>query len=408
MKWIVIGILVLVYLFELLVSLLNHSYRNKPIPKNLSDVYDEDRYQKWLAYSLDNHRFGLIKRGFNLLIMLILLLFGLFARLEVLTNTWTESEILATLYFLGIFETAMVLIGIPFKYYGIFVIEERHGFNKTTKKTFVKDLLIGYMMTIVLGGAIVAGIHALYLTFNEVWTFILMTWGAITFVMLLIFMFLNKLFLRLFNKFTPLPEGSLKTRIEELSSSLGFNIKALSVMDASRRSTKLNAFFTGLGKSKEVVLFDTLIEKMKEDEILAVLAHELGHAVHKDIWRMLLQQIVLLLIYAAGIGLVLQSMDLAVSFGLIGVHFGFALILFMILFEPIEMLLGIPLSALSRRAEYKADAFAKSKTSGDAMISALKVLSREDLVNLNPHPLTVLLYYSHPPMKDRIDSIEKA
>lgn len=408
MKWVVIGILVLVYLFELLVSMLNHRYRSKPIPENLNDIYDQDRYQKWLAYSLDNHRFGQLKRGFSLLVMLSMLLFGFLAWLESMTSSWTENQVLATLFFLGIFETIMILIGIPFKYYGIFVIEERHGFNKTTKKTFVKDLIVGYLLMIILGGGIVSGIYALFLTFNRLWTFIFVTWGAITFVMLIIFMFLNKLFLRLFNKFTPLPEGSLKTRIEELASSLGFNIKALSVMDASRRSTKLNAFFTGLGKSKEVVLFDTLIEKMSEDEIVAVLAHELGHAVHKDVWKVLVQQIVLLLFYAAGIGFVLESADFALSFGLTSVHFGFALILFMILFEPIQLILGIPLSALSRKAEYKADAFAKSKTSGAAMISALKVLSREDLVNLNPHPLSVLLYYSHPPMKERIDSIEKA
>lgn len=408
MKWVVIGILVLVYLFELLVSMLNHRYRSKPIPENLNDIYDQDRYQKWLAYSLDNHRFGQLKRGFSLLVMLSMLLFGFFAWLESMTSSWTENQVLATLFFLGIFETIMILIGIPFKYYGIFVIEERHGFNKTTKKTFVKDQIVGYLLMIILGGGIVSGIYALFLSFNHLWTFIFVTWGAITFVMLIIFMFLNKLFLRLFNKFTPLPEGSLKTRIEELASSLGFNIKALSVMDASRRSTKLNAFFTGLGKSKEVVLFDTLIEKMSEDEIVAVLAHELGHAVHKDVWKVLVQQIVLLLFYAAGIGFVLESADFALSFGLTGVHFGFALILFMILFEPIQLILGIPLSALSRKAEYKADAFAKSKTSGAAMISALKVLSREDLVNLNPHPLTVLLYYSHPPMKERIDAIEKA
>ena len=407
MKWIVVGLLIAVYLFEMIVALLNHRYRTKPIPDNLKDVYDEEGYQKWLAYSLDTHRFNLIKRGFNLVVMVAFLLFGVFARLEEVTNTWTSSPIVSSLYFLGLFQTIIIVLGIPFKYYGLFFIEARHGFNRATHQTFVKDLFMQYVMTMVLGGLIVAGIHAIYLQFEgNLWTFIFATWGMITFVMILIFAYLNKVFLRLFNKFTPLPEGSLRTRIETLASSLGFNIKSLSVMDASRRSTKLNAFFTGIGKSKEVVLFDTLIEKMSEDEILAVLAHELGHAVHKDTWRMLLQQIVVILIYATGIGLVLGSSELATSFGLTGIHFGFALILFMILFEPIEIMLGIPLHALSRRAEYKADAFASSKTSQEAMISALKVLSREDLVNLNPHPIAVLIYYSHPPMKERIHALE--
>ncbi|HCZ24676.1 MAG TPA: peptidase M48 [Acholeplasmataceae bacterium] len=339
--------------------------------------------------------------------MLGFLLFGLFARLEVVTNSWTSNPILSTLYFLGLFQTIMIVLGIPFKYYGMFFVEARHGFNKATRATFTKDLFIQYVMTMVLGGLLVAGIHAVYLQFTDnLWTFILATWGIVTAVMIFIFAFLNKVFLRLFNKFTPLPEGTLRTRIETLATSLGFNIKSLSVMDASKRSTKLNAFFTGIGKMKEVVLFDTLIEKMSEDEIVAVLAHELGHAVNKDTWRMLFQQIIVILLYAAGIGFVLGSSALATSFGLSGTHFGFALILFMILFEPFEILLSIPLSALSRKAEYKADQFAVSHTSKEAMISALKVLSREDLVNLNPHPLAVIIYYSHPPMKERIGAIE--
>lgn len=409
MKWIIIGILFSVYLFEMIVSILNYRYRFKPIPEVLKDVYDEDRYGTWLMYSLENHRFTLIRRGFDLILLVVFLLAGLFARLETVTATWTSSPILATLYFLGVYQTVEFLLAIPFKHYAIFKIEEKYGFNKTTKNTFIKDQFIAYMMTIILGGLIVGGLHALYLQFsNNLWTFVFVSWASITLVMILIFMFLNKLFLRLFNKFTPLPEGTLRSRIEELASSLGFNIKALSVMDASKRSTKLNAFFTGIGKSKEVVLFDTLVEKMSEDEILSVLAHELGHAVHKDTLRVLAQQILIILIYSLGIGLILQSGSLATTFGLSGVHFGFALILFFILFEPIQLLLGIPLAALSRKAEYKADAFAKSKTQGESMISALKVLAKEDLVNLNPHPLTVLLYYSHPPMKDRIEAILKA
>lgn len=408
MKWLVISVMLVVYVFEMIVDQLNHRYRTKPIPDNLKDVYDLDRYQKWLAYALDQRRFSLIRRGFDLVLLVSLLLCAVFSWLEGLTSSWTENPILATLYFLGLFQTFEVIIGIPFKYYNIFKIEERHGFNKTTKKIFVKDLIMGYVLMLVLGGLIIAGLQALYLQFsNHLWSFVLFAWGAITLVMLMIFTFLNKLFLRLFNKFTPLPEGDLRVRIEHLALSSGFNIKALYSMDASRRTTKLNAFFTGIGKQKEVVLYDTLIEKMTDDEICAVLAHELGHAVHKDTWRMLIQQILIVLLYALGMGLVLQSIELATAFGLSEVHFGFALILFMILFQPISLLLGVPLSALSRKAEFKADAYSKSKTSGKAMISALKVLSREDLINLNPHPLVVIFYYSHPPMKERIEALEK-
>ncbi len=407
MKWIVMGIVLLVYAFEMVVSLLNHQSRLKEVPERLKDIYDEERYHKWLAYSLDVHRFTMVRRGVNVLILLAFLFFGIFERIEATTSAWTDSTIMQSLYFLGFYQTFIVLLGIPFKHYQTFYIEARHGFNRTTKKTFTRDIIMGYIMTIVLGGLILGGINALYLAFQDnLWTFIVIAWAAISIVMFLIFAFLNKLFLRLFNKFTPLPEGTLRTRIEGLASSLGFNIKALYVMDASKRSTKLNAFFTGIGKAKEVVLFDTLIEKMSEDEILAVLAHELGHAVHKDTWRMLFQQIIIIMLYAASIGFILQAPTLFTAFGLSGVHFGFAIILFMILFEPIELLLGLPLNALSRKAEYQADAFSAKQTDAKHMISALKVLSREDLVNLTPHPLTVLLYYSHPPMNERIEALE--
>lgn len=406
MQWLFIGIVCFVFVFEMVVSHLNHQHRKKPMPDVLSDVYDQDRYQKWLAYSLDQHRFKMITRGFNLLILLLMLVLGFFRLLENFTSTLSNSLIIQTLLFLGIFQTILTLISIPFKYYAIFNIEERHGFNRTTKKTFMKDLIMSYLLMIILGGLILSGIQAIYLAFiDRVWLFIFVTWFAITLVMVLMFTCLSRLFLRLFNKFTPLEEGTLKSRIESLAISIGFSIKSISIMDASRRSTKLNAFFTDIGKMKEVVLFDTLIEKMTEDEVLAVLAHELGHAKHKDTLWMFFEQLDLVFLYALTIGFILNRAIFFEAFGLTGIHFGFSLILFMILFEPISILLGIPINAFSRRAEYRADAFAKLHTSKEAMISALKVLSREDLVNLSPHPLAVILYYSHPPMKDRILSL---
>ena len=260
----------------------------------------------------------------------------------------------------------------------------------------------------VLGGLIIASINALYLKFSDnLWTFIISTWATISVIMFLAVAFLGKVFLRLFNKFAPLPEGMLHTRIENLASSLGFNVKAILVMDASRRSTKSNAAFTGIGKAKEVILFDTLLERMSEDEVLAVLGHELAHAVHKDTWRLLAQQIAVAALYATGIGLVLQSPGLFAAFGFSSVHFGFSMILFSILFEPISVLLGIPLNLVSRKAEYRADQFSAQHTDAKWMVSALQVLSRENLANLNPHPLAVLLYYSHPPMNERIGALNE-
>lgn len=406
MQWMIIGLLVVIYLFETVIARLNQRNSLKPIPQAVQDVYDDDRYQKWLTYSLESHKFSLVLQGLSLVVMVILLL-GPFARLVAWTLGWSTNSVLQSLYFLGVYQTLMLFLTIPFQVYRTFSIEERHGFNRTNTKTFIRDLVVSYVVTIVLGGLILGGINALYLKFSaNFWTFIITTWLVLSVIMLLAVAFLGKLFLRLFNKFTPLPEGTLRTRIEKLASTLGFSVKSILVMDASKRSTKSNAAFTGIGKTKEVILFDTLLEKMSDDEIMAVLAHELGHAMHKDTWRLLSQQIAVVALYAAGIGLVLQSPSLFTSFGLPGVHFGFSMVLFSILLEPIALLLGIPLNAISRKAEYKADQFSARHTNAKWMISALKVLSRENLVNLNPHPLSVLLYYSHPAMNERIKALQ--
>lgn len=406
MRWLVLVLLVGVYVCETVVAMLNQRHSRKPIPKNVKDVYDKKRYNKWLAYSLEGHRFNLVQQGFSLVVLLVLLL-GPLANLGNLIPTYVAHPILQSLVFLGIYQTLMVLLGLPFRFYRTFSIEERHGFNRTTKKVFVRDTIVSYLVTLALGGLLLGGIHSLFLRFaGDLWRFVFVTWAVLAVIMVVAVAFLGKWLMRLFNKFTPLPEGELRSRIEELGSSLGFNVKAISVMDASKRSTKSNALFTGIGKTREVVLFDTLLERISDDEILAVLAHELGHAVHKDTWRLLGQQIAVMALYATGIGLVLQTPSLFTAFGFPGIHFGFGFILLSILLEPISLLLGIPLNVLSRQAEYKADAFAAEQTDASWMISALKVLSRENLANLNPHPLAVRLYYSHPPMSDRIGALQ--
>lgn len=406
MRWLVIGLLVGVYAFETVVAILNQKHSRKPIPENVKDVYSRERYNKWLVYSLEGHRFNLLQQGFSLIVTLVLLL-GPLARLGSVVSTWVTDPILQSLLFLGIYQTFMLLVGIPFRLYRTFSIEERHGFNRTTKKMFVRDTVVSYIVMLILGGLVFGSIHALFLRFSEdLWMFVGITWAVLALIMFLAVAFLGKWFMRLFNKFTPLSEGELRTRIEDLGSSLGFNVKAILVMDASKRSTKSNAAFIGLGKAREVILYDTLLDRMSDDEILAVLAHELGHAMHKDTWRLLARQVVVMAVYALGIGLILQTPALFKGFGFSGIHFGFSFILFSILAEPISLLIGIPLNLLSRRAEYKADAFAAKYTNANWLAAALKTLSRENLSNLNPHPVAVRLYYSHPPMSDRIGALQ--
>ena len=405
-KWLVIGIILIMFTFNLWVSLLNYRQRWQPIPKIVEGVYDKEKYTKWLSYSMENLRLELVSKGIDLILMLILLLSGAFGWLERTTNAWFDHEILRTLAFLGVYVLFFnLLINLPLAYYGIFVIEEKYGFNKSTRKTFFLDQVKNLLLIAVLGGGLTAGLQALFQVFaDRLWLFILLAWASASLVMA-VMITLNKFFVKIFNKLAPLPEGTLREQIEALAASVGFRVSAISVMDASRRSTRLNAFFSGLGRTREVVLYDTLIEKMGEDEITAVLAHELGHAIHKDIPRMLLQQVILFGAYLALFGLVAGSDSLAQAFGLSGAHFGFSLLLFSILISPLDFLLDIPMNHFSRKAEYAADAFAAGKTSREAMGNALVCLAQENLSNLNPHPLFVLLHYNHPTLAQRLRAI---
>lgn len=406
--YLIVGLILLMFVLDLVVSLLNYNYRNKPIPENVKDIYDQERYEKWLNYTMDNMRFGIIKKVFDTLLMVSLLLFGFFGVLEGWTNSWFISPTLRTLSFLGVILIGLSIINIPFSYYSTFVIEEKYGFNKTTKKTFVFDFIKNLILMTVLVGALIALFSFLYLQFaDRLWLFVLFAWIALSIIIVLMFILNVKVFVKLFNKLSPLPEGELRTRIEAMANEVGFKVTAISSMDASKRSTKLNAFFSGLGKTREVVLFDTLIEKLSDDEILSVLAHELGHAMHKDAPRMIFQRVIIFGLYAAIIGLIMQSANLATAFGLSGVHLGFGLILFSILIEPIDFILGIPLNYLSRKAEYAADAFSAKYVDKKHMMSALRILVTENYSNLNPHPIYILLHYSHPAIPDRLGALEK-
>jgi STE24 endopeptidase len=405
---IIIALVALMYVIDLVITLVNYQYRHQPIPDIAKDIYDQEKYQKWLSYFMETNRFGVIDKTINTALLLVLLGFGFFGWLEQLTLQWFTHPILQTLAFLGVFGLLSMLISLPFDYYGTFVIEEKYGFNKTSLKTFFVDILKNILVAAGLGGGLVALLNAIYLQFvGQIWWFVLYAWVILTVVMVILFVLNTKVFVKIFNKLTPLPEGELRDKIQALAEKVGFNVKAISVMDASKRSTKLNAFFSGLGKTREVVLFDTLVEKLDEEEILSVLAHELGHAVHKDVPRMLGLQIAMFGLYAVVIGFILQSAPLAQAFGLSGVHLGFSLILFSILISPLELILTFPLNHISRKAEYAADAFAREHVGKDATMSAFIVLAQENLANLTPHPVYVLMHYSHPTIPQRLQAISR-
>jgi STE24 endopeptidase len=288
------------------------------------------------------------------------------------------------------------------------VIEEEFGFNKTTPKVFVSDKIKQILLTVILGGAFVSGLYFLFEAFQDsLLLFVIILWLSVMVIFGLLSYLYTAVFVKIFYKIEPIEEGTLRTRIESLAEEVGFKVKAISKLNASKRSSKMNAFFSGFGKQKEIVFFDTLLDKMGEDEILAVLAHEFAHGKHKDVQRNFIQQFIMVGLFVFLIYFILTSPNLYTAFGFEEVFLGFGIILFSVLGSPLSFVFGIPTSYLSRKAEYKADAFAVKMMGQEAMASALKILARDSLSDLNPHPLYVRFNYSHPPMHLRLGAIEK-
>ncbi len=408
MSLLIIGLVVLMFGFDLVISMLNYNQRKLALPENVRGIYDEAAYQKWLSYTMEKLRMEWIGKIINTLFLVVLLGLGFFGALEQFSASFTSDPILQTLIFLGLFMGLSILMGLPFEWIDTFKIEAKYGFNTTSVKTFWIDQVKSLVLGALLFGILVSVINALYLYFKaDLITFAIMAWGVVCIVMIALFVLNVKVFVRLFNKLKPIEDEVLREKINALAKQAGFNVKSIFVMDASKRSTKLNGFFSGLGNTGEIVLYDTLLNKMSHDEILAVLAHELGHAKNRDTIRMLGLQNMILGYYIIGISLILITPAFFTAFGLSGIHFGFAFVLFTILMEPFSLIFGIVDNAILRQAEYNADAFSVKYTSKEAMSSVMRILVTENFSNLNPHPLYVLLHYSHPPISQRLKAIQE-
>ncbi len=401
----VIGLMTLMFIVNVVIALLNFSYRNQPLPKNVRDIFSDKELKKSKAYFTENMFFSLGKSVFNFILLIVLFVLGFFPWVAQVAESLTNNTLIQSLIFFFLLILGNSILSAPFNYYQTFSIETRFGFNKTTRKLFFTDLFRNLLLSTLLTAGIGVLLHAIYLGLGD--AFVLVSWLTVSALITVIFMLNTKVFVKIFNKLTPLPEGSLKTNITTLAQQTGFKAKAIYSMDASKRSSKLNAFFSGFGPIREIALFDTLINKLKEREILAVLAHEIGHAKHFDELRLLAQQTVVMGLYVWVMNIVVSDGALAQAFGFSAPFFAFGLILFSILVEPLDFIIGLPQNYLSRRAEYAADAFAVKQGYQQEMLSALKVLVKENYSNLTPHPLQVLLTYSHPPMHQRIAAIEK-
>lgn len=401
----IIVLITLLFSFKLALSILNYRHRTQPIPENVKSVYDKNAYAKWLEYSMANFRLSLFEKSFHFILLIVLLLSGFFGFLEETTDSWFNGgTIHATLAFLGIYFLIRMITDLPFNYYKTFVIEERFGFNRQTTKGFAIDRAKSLILVVFLGGGLVTLLMVLYREFSNM--FFLYAWLALVIIMFFVFILVTKVFIRLFNRLEPLEEGELREAIVSFVNDSGYRIKSISKMDASKRSTKLNAFFSGMGRFKEIVLFDTLIDKLSTDEIVAVLAHEIAHGKNKDTIRAFLLQIFMLGIYALVIGWTVSSDAIATDFGLSGAHFGFGLLLFSIIIGPIQLIISPLTSHLSRIAEYKADRYSAMQGYKSAMQRALIKLARENFSNLTPHPLFVFFYYDHPTISNRLRSID--
>ncbi len=403
--FVIITILVVSFIIDQALDYLNAKHFNDPLPAELQDVFDQDEYKKSQRYKKERYKFGLLNSTISLVATLLFFLLDGFAFVDGLARSVSDNEIIVALVFFGIIMIASDIISTPFSYYSTFVIEEKYGFNKTTRTTFFLDKLKGWLMGAILGGIILGAIIWFYQnTGNNFWLY---AWGLVTAFTVLMNLFYARFIVPLFNKQTPLEEGALRTQIEKYASKVGFTLDKIFVIDGSKRSTKANAYFSGFGSEKRVTLYDTLINDLDEDEIVAVLAHEVGHYKKKHIIINLIAAIITtgftLWLLSLFIGNPLLSEALNVS----QPSFHIGLIAFGVLYSPISGITGLFMNHLSRKFEYQADDYAKNTFAGKPLISGLKKLSKNSLSNLTPHPLYVFAHYSHPTLLQRFRNLEK-
>ncbi len=401
----ILVILVADFAFGRYLSFLNIRNSRQELPPPLQGIYDPEKYEKQQNYFRTNTRFGMLTSTLSFLITFLMYSLGGFGWLDQLIHGCIHNEILVSIVFFGVIYFVNDLILIPFEWYDTFVIEQRFGFNKVTPKLFVIDKLKGYAMTIVLGGGILFLIVWIYtLTPRYFW---LLAFGVVTVFSLFMSMFYSQVIVPLFNKQTPLPPGELRDKIENFSVRAGFKLQNIYIIDGSKRSTKANAYFTGLGAKKRIVLYDTLMDEMTTDEIVAVLAHEIGHYKHKHTLINYMINLPYTLLLFFFFGYVLQSDVFAQALGGTEANFHLNALAFAILYSPVSFVLDIGINVLSRRFEYQADRFAASYGYGELLITSLKKLSATSLSNLTPHPLYVFFYYSHPTLYQRIMNINE-
>ena len=398
--YIIIAFIVAEFIFSKILSYLNMKSWEKPLPEELKDLYGDDKFEKAKAYALDNDRVSTISSWISFVITLSFLYCKGFAWVDGIAHQVSGNYILQGLIFFGIVGFASSVIGLPFDIYSTFVIEEKYGFNKTTPATFIADKLKGIVLGVIIGGGIYSLLAYLFQLLGD--HFWIAAWIVVSCFTLFIAAFYTSVLLPIFNKLTPLGAGELRSKIEQYASKVTFPLTNIMVMDGSKRSSKANAFFSGMGSRKSIVLFDTLINDMNTDEITAVLAHEVGHYKKKHVLQSMVLSVAQMGILFFLFGWLAHNPLMGEVLGAKENTFYLSLVTFSLLYSPLSTVIGLFMNVFSRKNEYEADNYAKTTYGADPLISALKKLYVNTLGNPQPDPIYVFVNYSHPTLLQRI------
>lgn len=403
--YLIIGLVIFNYLFSTVLDFINGKNWRTEIPPVMKDFYPEDKYLKAKNYSKEKGKVSLISSTLSTLITLLFLVYDGYGWLDNFISLYSDIQFLKSGIFFLLLFILSDFISIPFSCYNTFVIEEKYGFNKTTVKTFVLDKIKGYLLTLIIGGVLLFGaIYIVSLLENGFWVWL---WLSLSVIMLLVNMFYADLIVPIFNKLTPLENGSLREKIESYTNKVGYSLKNIYIIDGSKRSSKANAFFSGLGPRKTIALYDTLVEKHTEEELVAVLAHEVGHYKKKHVITSLFLTIFQLGLMCFLLETCLKVGEISQALGGKEMVFHLGLVAFGILYSPVGTIISILMNINSRKNEFEADHYAKTTYSGAALELALKKLSVDSLSNLYPHPFYTFIHYSHPPLLKRLSALNE-
>jgi len=402
--FIILIIPVIGFLSERYLDYLNSLMWSDTLPEKLKGICDEEEYRKTQLYNKDNNKLSLWSSSFNLIVILLMIIAGGFSIADNIARSISSNSVIISLVFFGIIGFLSDIINIPFGYYDTFVIEKKYGFNTMTIKTFITDHIKSWLLALLVGVPVLGLITWFYYrTGKNFWIY---AWGLITVFSVFINLFYSELIVPLFNKQTPLPEGTLRSMIETFSQKTGFRLRNIYIIDGSKRSTKANAYFSGFGPKKRIVLYDTLQKELSDEEIVAVLAHEIGHYKKKHVLLTLVFSVLTTGIMLFLLSLVVNNPSFSKALGSQIPSFHLGLIVFGILYSPLSLIIGLLTNFISRKNEFAADRFVRDNFKPELLADALKKLSVKNLSNMMPHPAYVFFHYSHPPLLSRLEKLE--